>query len=162
MTGLVSEVLDVQGYAYALKLLSVREYCETVLRNKMLAKGFAVDGVEYALEKLKAQNYLSDQRFAESFLRQRLRRGELPWLAAHKARQKGVDELALSRAFAEIEETVDSAALAKEVLQQRDPQALRHGNRKLWQRHARYLQSKGFDTATVMQVMQQQENTQDE
>ena len=77
----------------------------------------------------------------------------MPWLAALKARHKGVDESALQTALEEVEAGFDRMQACRDVLGRRDPQGLRHHEQRVWQRHARFLQNKGFDTATILHVM---------
>jgi len=119
----------------------------------MVLREFDADCISAVLAELKNDGYLSEARFAESFLRFRLKKGEVPWLAALKARQKGVDESALQAALEEAEAGFDVMQACRDVLGRRDPQGLRHHEKRIWQRHARFLQNKGFDTATILHVM---------
>ena len=144
---------ELAAYAYAVRLLAMREYCAAQLRAKMALRDFDADCISAVLTRLNDDGYLSEARFAESFLRSRLHRGEAPWLAALKARQKGVDESALQMALEEAEAGFDSMQVCREMLGRRDPQGLRHHEKRVWQRHARFLQNKGFDAATIMHVM---------
>ena len=141
------------AYSYAARLLAMREYCAAQLRAKMALREFDADCISTVLTRLKDDGYLSEARFAESFLRSRLNRGEVPWLAALKARQKGVDKQALQAALEEAEAGFDKMQVCRDVLDRRDPQGLRHHEKRVWQRHARFLQNKGFDTATILHVM---------
>jgi regulatory protein len=141
------------AYRYAARLLAGREYCAAQLRAKLVLRQFDSDCISTVLAELKHDGYLSEARFAESFLRSRLNRGEVPWLAALKARQKGVDESALQAALEEAEAGFDMMQACRDVLGRRDPQGLRHHEKRVWQRHARFLQNKGFDTATILHVM---------
>ena len=109
--------------------------------------------IEVVLARLVDDGYLSESRFAESFLRSRLRKGETPRVAAMKARQKGVDEAALQLALDEAEASFDSDQACRSMLKRRDPQGLRHEDERSWQKHARFLQNKGFDAATIVRVM---------
>jgi regulatory protein len=141
------------AYTYAARLLAGREYCAAQLRTKMVLRDFNADCISTVLVQLKDDGYLSEARFAESFLRFRLKKGEVPWLAALKARQKGVDEAALQAALEEAEAGFDRMQACRDLLGRRDPQGLRHHEKRVWQRHARFLQNKGFDTATILHVM---------
>lgn len=123
------------------------------MRAKLLLREFDADCISTILAELKDDGYLSEARFAESFLRFRLKKGEVPWLAAVKAKQKGVDESVLQDALAEAEASFDMMQACRDVLSRRDPQGLRHHEKRVWQRHARFLQNKGFDTATILHAM---------
>jgi regulatory protein len=149
------------AYAYAARLLSGREYCAEQIRAKLLLREFDADCISLVLSRLVDDGYLSETRFAEAFLRYRLKKGEVPWLAALKARQKGVDEQVLQVALEEAETGFDKMQACRDVLSGRDPQGLRHHEKRVWQRQARFLQNKGFDTATILRVMNESRKSDD-
>lgn len=147
-------LLDSKGlYGRAIWLLTRQEYCTKQLDQKL--RSVASDGALVAplLTQLKQQGYLSEQRFAEAYLRSRLRRGDTVRMAALKAGQKGVESDALREAVAAID--IDEAAACRRLIHKRDPHNLRFDDRKLWQRHLRYLCSKGYPMNIAMQTMQQ-------
>ena len=96
---------------------------------------------------------LSEARFAESYLRSRLKKGESPWLAARKARQRGVDEAALQAALAEAESGFDALVACRELLNRRDPAGEYRRDERVWQRQARFLRNRGFDSATILRAL---------
>ncbi|MDQ6955184.1 MAG: regulatory protein RecX [Mariprofundaceae bacterium] len=145
---------DVQAvYSIALRMLTQREHCEVELRNKLLQRHCDEIAVDSAIEQLKSYNYLSESRFAEAFLQSRIKKGEAPWLAAEKARQKGVDESALQGVLEDIVAEYDGLQACQHVLAKRDPQQQWRYNQRAWQRQARYLRSKGFDAATILEAL---------
>jgi len=123
------------------------------LRNKLARRDVPDDVIETVLLRLKSDGYLSETRFAEAFLRMRMKKGEVPWLAARKARQRGVDEAVLQDVLQAMQDDFDADAACSELLKRRDPQGLRHEDERMWQRQARFLQNKGFDTATVLHAL---------
>ncbi|TLS68004.1 regulatory protein RecX [Mariprofundus erugo] len=133
--------------------MAMREYCTVELRGRLIDKGHAADAVTSVLNRLLADGYLSEERFAEVSIRSRVKRGETPRVAAMKARRKGVNETALAIALAEAEASFDADSACRELLSRRDPQGLYRGDSRIWQRHARFLQNKGFNTATILRVM---------
>ena len=54
------------AYAKALALLAISDMSERKLREKLLAKGFSADETAEALEELKSDGYLSDDRLIEN------------------------------------------------------------------------------------------------
>ena len=56
----------------AMDYLSRREHATHELFQKLLAKGYEADDVSAALERLAEQNLLSDSRFTEAFINQRI------------------------------------------------------------------------------------------
>jgi len=133
--------------------LALREHCAAELAGKLAGKAYAADVIETILARLVADGYLSEARFAEAFLRSRMKKGESPRMATIRARQKGVDEAALQTALDEAEAGFDADAACRDLLQRRDPLGLRKEDERAWQRQARFLQNKGFDAATIVRVM---------
>ncbi|MFQ5582708.1 MAG: regulatory protein RecX [Mariprofundaceae bacterium] len=148
-----------QAYAYAVRLLSRREYCEAEIRTRLIAREYPSACIAEVLQCLKQDDYLNEQRFAASFLRMRLQRGDSLWLAAAKARQRGVQEAVLSQAMDEAERKFDAEASCTMLLSKRDPHGRRFSDEKIWQRQARYLRNKGFDTATILRAMKMKSGT---
>jgi len=141
------------AYSAALRWITLREYCEVELLRKLSQRGFDEIAAESAVEQLKHYDYVSDKRYAEAFLRYRLNKGEAPWFAAEKARQKGVDEEVLEQALAQANDGFDGKQTCLTLLQKRDPEHKRRHDAKVWQRQARYLRNKGFDAATIMDAL---------
>ena len=144
---------ELAAYHAAIRYLGGREHCTAELRQKLAGKGFASECVETVLARLKDENYLSEARFAESFLRSRLQRGESPWLAAEKARMRGADASAMSMVLEEIKSDFDAEDACRRLLAQRDPQASYRDDERQWQRQARFLRNKGYDAATILRVL---------
>ena len=136
-----------------MRLLAGREHCAAELKAKLLTRGHEAADVEIALDQLRDAGLLSEQRFAESFLRARLNKGESPWLAARKARQRGVDEAALQGVLQEVEAGFDALAVCRELLDRRDPAGERRRDERVWQRQARFLRNRGFDSATILRAL---------
>lgn len=134
-------------------MVTRREHCEAEVRQKLEARGFDEITMDTAIEELKGYGYISDSRYAEAFLRFRMQRGEAPWMAAAKARQRGVDEQALQAALDEAEASYDASEACRELLNSRDSQRLRRNDERVWQRHARFLRNKGYDAATILAAL---------
>ena len=66
-----------------------------------------------------------------------------------------MDEQALQRAAAEAD--VDEPRACRRLLRKRDPDGLRFHDRRLWQRHLRYLCGKGYPLQVAMEAMQQRD-----
>ena len=151
-----------EAYKSAVRILGIREHNEHELREKLKTKAYdniIIDGV---IEGLKQYDYLSEARYAETFLRSRLKKGETPWFAAQKARQRGAEAQALKLALEAAEQTFDAWAACMDVLDKRDPMRRYKQDKRLWQRQMRYLQNKGYDLNTILQVMNDADNNEDE
>ncbi len=80
------------AYDKAVELLTRREHTEKELKDKLAGKGFGDDEIRSALDTLRSEGYLSDSRFAEVFLRSRLRKtAEGKPLLLLRLSEKGVD-----------------------------------------------------------------------
>jgi len=145
--------------AYAMRLLAAREYCEAQMRERLLrwcarydmtCSGEQVDEV---LARLRQSGALDESRFVRGFFRMRLARGDTPRLAAMKARQKGAMDDVVAAECARLQASFDAPDACRHLLERRDPAGRRFSDARAWRRHARYLQQKGFDTATILRVM---------
>src|SRR6056297_199846 len=125
----------------AMNLLARREHSLGELRRK-LGRRFPDTGqVEEQLQRLVQDRLQSDERFAESFLRQRIERGHGPLRIREEMRQRAVDDETIQQAFSQTE--VDWQEMAQAVLERKfgsDPSPDFHGRA----RRARFLQYRGF------------------
>ncbi len=137
----------------AIHLLSMREHSVQELDAKLQAKTENHEVVYSVMEFLRANDYVSDIRFTEAFVRARANKGHGPVKIKADLRQKGVKSVL-------IEEHLDAnAALwfdnAKELHNKK------YGDTPVsdyntWSKRARFLQSRGFTMdhihSTVPQV----------
>ncbi len=83
----------------AMDYLSRREHATHELFQKLLAKEeYEADDISEALARLADQGLLSDERFTEAFINQRINRGSGPLKIRAELRQKGVSD-AMIEAF---------------------------------------------------------------
>ncbi|MBY5923720.1 MULTISPECIES: regulatory protein RecX [unclassified Halomonas] len=138
----------------AVELLARREYGRQELATRLLSRGHEHDEVEALLDELAEQGLQSDRRFAESFLRGRVLRGQGPVKMLAELGQRGVDRELARDALREIEqeESVDWYQLATEALERRfgrgpasDP--------KERARRERFLAGRGFDFDHVREAL---------
>ncbi|AFG36767.1 hypothetical protein Spiaf_0667 [Spirochaeta africana DSM 8902] len=77
----------------ALDSLARAEQCRARLQLKLIAKGMPAAEVSQVLDELEQRNVLSDRRYAESWVRNRmLRRGEGPLAVQLGLRARGIDQ----------------------------------------------------------------------
>lgn len=92
-------------YEYAITLLSKYPKTEKELRIKMYQQGYDSETVIRTLEKLKAENFVNDQLFAESYLNSEVSRKGKPLLViTQKLLLKGIDKQLLSEITAKYAE----------------------------------------------------------
>lgn len=78
----------------ALRLLTSREHSRHELQRKLLVRGHDEVGVERALDDLSERGLLSEERMAEAYVAERVRKGFGPVRIRQELRQRGLpDEL---------------------------------------------------------------------
>ncbi|CBV43628.1 regulatory protein RecX [Halomonas elongata] len=127
----------------AIRLLARREYARGELRERLAAKGHAAEDVEACLLELEEQGLQSDARFAESFLRSRVARGQGPIKLRAELGRRGIDDDIARQAFAELASEVDWFELAAEVLARRFTGPGETPRERA--RRERFLAGRGFD-----------------
>ncbi|TQV81506.1 regulatory protein RecX [Aliikangiella coralliicola] len=65
-----------KAIAYAARLLGVREYARRTLNQKLLTKGYTEEEADEVMAYLVQHNWISDERFCESFVRSKAARGQ--------------------------------------------------------------------------------------
>lgn len=126
-------------------LLARREYSRAELVQRLQAKGHPSDEIDRCLDSMIDQGLQSDVRFAESFVRSRVARGQGPIRIRAELFQRGISRSLAQQAIAEVEERegVDWFALAAATLARRfttpGDSPREHARRQ------RFLASRGFD-----------------
>lgn len=132
----------------ALALLARREHTRAELARKLEASGFAAEDVQPMLDEFETRDWLSDRRFAES------------WVADHRARCGRV-----KLAFDLRQHGVPDALIDEVLGDQRDSEAERAG--AVWRkkfatpptnaaekaRQMRFLQGRGFTPDVIRRVV---------
>ena len=136
--------------ATAVRLLSRRDHSVLELRRKLNLRDFPQEEIEAALEDLIKRDYLSDDRFSESYVHMRKQRGYGPLRIAAELNQRGVDER-VYMAYLQPEE--DSWF---EFLKRTYQTKYRGSSVKDFQEKAkriRFLQYRGFSLEKIHQVL---------
>jgi len=76
----------------AIGLLSRREHSILEIKRKLKQKSFEDDEIEQVVQRLLENNLLSEERFTESYINMRKRKGYGPVRIAQELRQRGVGE----------------------------------------------------------------------
>lgn len=130
----------------ALQLIARREHTRAELQRR-LARSGATEDVAAELDKLEDSGLVSDPRFVEVFVASRAARcGDMR--LRHELRIRGVAEDLIERA---LREGGDESARARAVWERKfgTPPT----SNAEYARHARFLQSRGFSSETVRQVL---------
>ena len=133
-----------------LGLLARREHSVEELRGKLASRGYEAGDVETTLEHLEERGLLSDERFAEAFLRSRRKRGQGPLKIRAQLMQRGVSagmiDAALSGAGVDWERCADAARRRRFG---DSPPA----DRSERARQARFLTARGFSSGQVAEAL---------
>jgi regulatory protein len=137
------------GYERALGLLARREHSARELKAKLAARGHAGEESVEAIERLRQQDYQSDERFAGSVARQRSAQGYGPRRIHSELKSHGLANAVVKGAIAALD--ADWIAIAASQLRRR------HGDEPAASREERasragFLLRRGFDPATVRAV----------
>ncbi|MCW8899805.1 MAG: recombination regulator RecX [Gammaproteobacteria bacterium] len=136
----------------AMDYLSRREHATHELFQKLLAKGYESDDVSAALERLADQDLLSDSRFTEAFINQRINRGSGPLKIRAELRQKGISDAMIGAFLNERDVIWQEAALAVRAKKygSKEPSDLKERARQ-----TRFLQSRGFSSEQTRYAMRE-------
>ncbi|MES2368816.1 MAG: recombination regulator RecX [Pseudomonadota bacterium] len=131
----------------ALRLLARREHSRFELARKLGQAGFAPDEIEPLLDEFEEKKWLSDRRFAESYIADhRARAGSIK--LAYDLRQRGVSETVIEGVLRENRDT--ELERARQIWQKKFSSAPADSAEKA--RQTRFMQSKGF-TSEVIQLI---------
>ena len=92
------------AYDKAVSLLAVREHTKKELNDKLMNKGYGKEEIEDAILRLEKEGYISEERFAEVFIRSRLKKSPegksvLLYRLAEKGCQRDIAANAIDEAW---------------------------------------------------------------
>lgn len=125
----------------AVKLLSRREHSAFEIRDKLHKRDFDEADIEQAIVELKQGNWLSDERFAEAYIRMRQNKGFGPLRIAMELNERGVDEAIVTH-YLHADDDIWQQVLEQQYLK-------KYGDRPVADDHdrakrIRFLQYRGF------------------
>ena len=101
----------------ALRLLARREHSRLELARKLIRKGWSEPVVEQVVDELAEANLQSDERYAESYVRQRVDKAYGPVRIRAELAERGIDQGQAARAMAA--ESPDWFAIAADWYEKR-------------------------------------------
>ncbi len=142
-------------------MLARREHSRFELTNKLERIGGDPDRLSSLLDEFEAKNWLSDLRFAQSYVADhRAREGAIK--LAHALRQRGVAESLIGEALETLNERGDGELKrAREVWRKKygiEPESARERTRHTASERAkqiRFLLGRGFSMETIRHVLRQ-------
>ena len=131
----------------AVKYISYRSRTESEIRRKLSEKGFSDLDIEKALERLRSNGLVADERFAHSWVESRsASHPRSRRLMAMELRQKGVSNSDIEKA---LEETEDDDELAYQAATQYAHRLTKFEWDKFRERLSGYLLRRGFTYGTI-------------
>lgn len=132
----------------ALRLLARREHSRAELVRKLGQAGFAQDDIEALLDEFEEKKWLSDRRFAESYVADhRARAGAVK--LTYDLRQRGVADSIISEVLSDNRDS--ELERARGVWQKKFPSTSTSVTEKAKQ--VRFLQSRGFSIDVIRRVI---------
>ena len=144
------EAVFEDAYPVAVRLLSRREHSELEIRRKLSSRGFSQGLVTEVITALQADGYLSDNRFADEYVRMRAGKGYGPNRIRAELAERGIDDSVLESALSAWEG--DWEQLAARVREKK------YGERVPtdWDsrvKQSRFLQYRGFGSEQISKVL---------
>ena len=132
----------------ALRLLARREHSRAELIRKLETAGFAHEEIVLLLDAFEAKNWLSDQRFAESYVADhRARAGSIK--LAYDLHQRGVSNNIIESVLGDNQES--ELDRAREVWRKKYGTAPANAAEKAKQ--FRFMQSRGFSNDLIREIL---------
>jgi len=132
----------------ALRLLARREHSRAELARKLESTGFVQQDIAPLLDEFETKNWLSDRRFAESYVADhRARAGSVK--LAYDLRQRGVSDATIEVVLSENHDS--ELERAREVWKKKFGSSPTDRAEKV--RQMRFLQSRGFGADTIRRVI---------
>ena len=127
-------------------LLARREHGRADLRRKLTGREFEADAVDPVLDGLEADGLLSDYRYAESYARVAIERGQGPLKITRNLEGKGVARHIIDEAFEEL--APDWIAVAASVRARRFGSPVPRGFAERV-KQSRFMKSRGFTDGQI-------------
>jgi regulatory protein len=138
------------AYERAVRYLAAREHSERELLSKLRAREVDGDLARRVLLDLQSRNLQSDERFAESFVRSRVNRGQGPIRIRQELVRRGIGDDLLEEVLTRSGEFW--IGIAAEAREKRFGDALPE-ERGDWNRQARFLAARGFPADLIYRVL---------
>ena len=135
----------------AIDLLARREHSARELERKLVQKGTRKEIAGEVIAALSNKGLVSDDRFAESFVRQRAARGHGPAKIKAELVERGLDAQTIERQFAAAD--IDWEAMARTVRQRKYGSSL-PGTFSERAKQGRFLQYRGFTADQIRYALE--------
>ncbi|MBK8453532.1 MAG: regulatory protein RecX [Thiofilum sp.] len=150
-----SDTVYRRAYHTAVNLLAVRDHSSVELTRKLRQRyaDLTTDDLERVFAELERSGYLSNERFAQSYARSLVNRGQGPLKILYGLREKGIpDELAKAALVqVETDEAIDWTQVASELRARKFGEHLPNDFKER-ARQSRFLAGRGFNLDSINAV----------
>ena len=133
----------------AVRLLSRREHSAFEIRDKLHKRDFDEKEIDQAIIELQQGGWLSDERFAEAYIRMRQQKGFGPIRITIELNERGVNESIVDACLHESDESWQKT-LEQQYLKKYKNKPVEDYNDKA--KRIRFLQYRGFALDTIYQI----------
>ncbi|PCI07006.1 MAG: hypothetical protein COB77_05590 [Gammaproteobacteria bacterium] len=134
----------------AVRLLSRREHSASEVRDKLLSRDFEEAEIAQAIAQLIAGDWLSDERFAEAYIRMRQLKGFGPIRIRIELNERGVEERIID-VYLQASDESWQETLKQQYRKKYKGKAIDDYNDKA--KRIRFLQYRGFSLDAVFRVV---------
>ena len=146
-----------QGYADALKFLSLKPRTAYEISHRLGEKGWGEETIQDVLGRLQSEGYVDDAAYAQEWASQRVRlRGKGKLWVKHELRQKGVSKSLIEEALGEVSEDDEFESALQLGLKKWQATTGEPLDRK--RKTGAFLQRRGFSGSIVSRVMRELAN----
>jgi len=144
----LGEVLSAKSVA--VRLLSRREHSAFEIRDKLAKREFDDKEITQAIVELIAGDWLSDERFAEAYIRMRQIKGFGPIRISIELNERGVDE-SIVEAYLNARDALWARSLIEQYKKKYKNKAIENYNDKA--KRIRFLQYRGFTLDAIYHIV---------
>jgi len=145
-----------QALKFAMKLIGLRKRSVFEIAKRLEQKGFAEDIIRQVLGELNRYKYLDDEKFAESWINDRMNfnpRGSV--LIKKELTEKGITENIIDEKIGELLGKEQELELAEKLAEKKLKTLNKDiGKNKTFQKIGSYLQSKGYSSGIICKVLE--------
>ena len=134
----------------AVRLLSRREHSAFEIRDKLQKRDFDENEIAQAIVELQQGGWLSDERFAEAYIRMRQLKGFGPIRIAIELNERGVDEIIVDE-YLHADDEAWQQTLVQQYRKKYRNKAIADYNDKA--KRIRFLQYRGFPLDQIYRVV---------
>ena len=144
-----------RAYLYALRLLNARDYTVARLREKLSVRGLDETDSEAALERMVAEGWVNDRRFAERFAESALASGRYYGIRLRQElRRRGVPQELVDEVLGRLLEEQDEAGDVRAIVERRfNGFSFATASDREKRRVVGYLQRRGLALSAIMRAL---------